>query len=60
MMALPRVVYWDRDKNIATAPRGAVAIFLFCVLIYSPGAIAPAGQTSAQVPQSKQVSGSIL
>ena len=28
MMALPRVVCWDRDKNIATAPRGAVAIIV--------------------------------
>jgi hypothetical protein len=40
---------------------GATAI-LFSVFFndYSPGAIAPVGQASAQVPQSKQVSGSIV
>jgi hypothetical protein len=43
------------------ASRGGMPFWLLCMGgNYSPGAIAPEGQTSAQVPHSMQVSGSIL
>lgn len=43
----------------AAAPQGVAACDNRCGCFYSPGAIAPVGQTSAQVPQSTQASGLI-
>ena len=56
----------DDDQIVSMAVSGYVGEGSekhFCVVFvcvnYSPGAIAPVGQASAQVPQSMQVSGSI-
>jgi len=48
----------DRKKNKTTAST-AYGGFMYCAQIYSAGTIAPLGQVSQQVPQSKQAEASM-
>ena len=52
---------WDGNKKrpLPVEGRSRGCCLFDLVIDYSPGAIAPVGQASAQVPQSRQVSGSI-